>query len=279
MKELKFISLGVGVQSVTLYLMSSIGVIPRADYAIFADPGSEGKRTYAYLRWLIDWADKNNGIPIVWTGKKSIYKDLTSKKKNRFASIPLFTKDEFGNVGMLKRQCTEEYKIAEVKRAIRKIYGISPREKAPNTEIWIGITLDEIERMRIPQTNFETFVYHFCGYSSQKKYSTKKIESDFNSTRSDCISWLTKMGFPVPPKSACNFCPYQSDVQWLFLKQNEPREWKKVVKLDKTLRNSTSKGVLQQAYLHTSCVPLDEVYLKEDQTDLFINECHGGCGL
>ena len=39
---LKVISLGVGIQSTAVYLMSSIGYkIPRADVAIFADPGAE----------------------------------------------------------------------------------------------------------------------------------------------------------------------------------------------------------------------------------------------
>ena len=38
---MRIISLGLGVQSTAMYLMSSLGYIDRADYAIFADPGAE----------------------------------------------------------------------------------------------------------------------------------------------------------------------------------------------------------------------------------------------
>jgi len=38
---MKVISLGLGVQSTALYYMSSMGELPRADYAIFADTGGE----------------------------------------------------------------------------------------------------------------------------------------------------------------------------------------------------------------------------------------------
>ena len=57
-KGLKIISLGVGTQSTTLYFMSSLGVLPRADYAIFSDPGAESIETYNYLNWLLDWEKK-----------------------------------------------------------------------------------------------------------------------------------------------------------------------------------------------------------------------------
>ena len=32
-------------------------------------------------------------------------------------------------------------------------------------------------------------------------------------------------------------------------------------------------------YLHRSLKPLDEVYLQEDQGNLFENECEGHCGI
>ena len=63
-KHLKIISLGLGVQSTAMYMMSSLGYIPRADHAIFADPGAELPMTYEILEVLRDWASLNNGIPI-----------------------------------------------------------------------------------------------------------------------------------------------------------------------------------------------------------------------
>lgn len=279
--NLKVISLGLGQQSTALYLMSSISFVERADYAIFSDPGSESKATYEHLKWLKKWSKQNNGIPIIHTGKKSIYKDLihgTGNSGKRFASIPAFTKDENGNIGILKRQCTEEYKTQEIFRAIRKLYGLKARKRTPDTEVWLGISLEEIERMKYPRTKWMTFVYPFINVKSWKTgHETIPFTTLFR--RSDCIEWLTANNFPVPPKSACTFCPFQSDQRWRELKLNQPKEWKKVIKLDKLIRNSKHKGVEKPIYLHRSAQPLEEVDLQENQLDMFISECSGVCGV
>ena len=60
--ELKVISLGMGVQSTAVYLMSSMNYkLERADYAVFSDPGAEHKKTYEMLNWLLAWKEENNG--------------------------------------------------------------------------------------------------------------------------------------------------------------------------------------------------------------------------
>jgi hypothetical protein len=276
----KIISLGLGQQSTALYLMSSTGFIERADYAIFSDPGSESKETYEHLKWLKKWSKQNNGIPIIHTGKKSLYKDLihgTGSSGSRFASIPAFTKDENGNIGILKRQCTEEYKTQEIFRAIRKLYGLKARKRTPDTEVWLGISLEEMERMKYPRTNLMTFVDPFLNVKS-KKGGHEQVPYTTIFSRADCIEWLKANDFPVPPKSACTFCPFQSDQRWRELKLNNPAEWKKVVKLDELIRNSKYKGVKQPIYLHRSAQPLKDVDFQENQLDLFISECSGVCG-
>ena len=51
---MKIISLGLGVQSTALCMMSSLGRIDRADHAIFADPGGELPQTYQILEYLTE---------------------------------------------------------------------------------------------------------------------------------------------------------------------------------------------------------------------------------
>ena len=53
---MKIISLGLGVQSTAMYFMSNLGDIPRADYAIFADPGAEKQETYEMLDYCKVWS-------------------------------------------------------------------------------------------------------------------------------------------------------------------------------------------------------------------------------
>jgi len=281
MKNFKIISLGLGQQSTTLYYMSSLGEIPRADYAIFSDPGAESKVTYAYLKGLLKWQKKNKGIPIIVTGRKSIYTDLIlglNAEGNRFASIPAFTKDENGKIGMLRRQCTDDYKIKEVNNAIRKLYGLKKYARTPHTEIWIGISVDEIQRLKQPRYKWQTFVYPLCNYTTTKE-ATTLVNYTARLNRNDCQHWLTVHHLPIPPKSSCIFCPYQSNRSWLDMKKNRSEEWDDAVQLDTKIRNSSQKGVHHPIYLHRSCTPLSEVDLQENQLDLFECECEGFCGI
>ena len=279
LKSLKFISLGLGQQSTVLYLKSSLGELPEVDYAIFADTGSESKPTYQYLKWLLNWQKQHNGIPIIVTGKKpSLYTDLikgTNSSGTRFASIPAFTKNPDGSKGILKRQCTEEYKIVEINKAIRKIYGLRKYQRTVQTEIWFGITIEELGRLKYPRYGWQIYFYPFCNLRMIKNRSEQQGFPVFR--RTDCTSWLNHRGFPIPPKSACFFCPYQSNTRWLDMKKNRPQEWNRAVKLDQQIRDSSKKGVKQPIYLHKDCVPLSEANLNEDQLSLFPEECDGVC--
>ncbi|MBK8177185.1 MAG: hypothetical protein IPK66_18580 [Rhodospirillales bacterium] len=278
---MKILSLGMGLQSTLIYLMSSLGELPRLDYAVFADPGSEMPETYAYLNWLISWQKSNNGVPIVVTGKKSLYNDLingTNSTGGRFASIPCFTKSANGEIGILRRQCTKEYKIDEVNKSIRALYGLKKFARFPKTDLYMGITIDEITRMNYSKSNWATVFYPLCGYSATKN-KLNKVYSFYSYNRGDCFRWYNKRHLPIPPKSACFFCPFQSDSRWQSMKVNQPEFFQLAVKLDYLIRDSRSKGCKEQLFLHRSCVPLDEVNFTGNKLDLFSNECSGNCGL
>jgi len=272
---MKIISLGVGVQSSTLYLMSSLGIVPRVDYAIFADPGAEETGTYEYLEWLKGWKEKNSGIEIIHSKIRStIEHDLlngTNTAGNRFASIPAFTVDEKGKKGMLRRQCTREYKVEVVDKEVRRLYGLKPHARFPETEMWMGITLDEISRAKDSREKWRKIIYPFLNMPYQffqKEY-----------TRGDCTSWLINNNYPVPPKSACVWCPYQGDKRLLDKKRNYPNDWERIIKVDSGIRDSSKMGVRQPIFLHRECKPIDQVNLKENQEELFDNDCGGMCGL
>jgi hypothetical protein len=59
----RVLSLGAGVQSSVLLLMSCRGVLPRLDHAVFADTGWEPAGVYAHLDWLRGEAEAA-GIPL-----------------------------------------------------------------------------------------------------------------------------------------------------------------------------------------------------------------------
>ena len=98
--------------------------------------------------------------------------------------------------------------------------------------------------------------------------------------RHHCLQWMEQKGYPKPPRSACTFCPYHSNEEWRFVKENK-EEWDEAVALDKKIRNGFV-SVKDELFLHKSGVPLDEADLdpNKDQQDLFNDICDEGmCGV
>ena len=258
---MKVISLGIGVQSTAMYIMSSMGEIERADCAIFADPGAEHPKTYEMLEWLVGWESTNKGIPI-YVEKKDLLSDVMNAVNHygqRWASIPAFT--EFG--GMIKRQCTNDYKIQVVKKKVRELMGVKYRQRMKPCEMWLDITLDEASRMKESRMYNITYKYPLID---------KRLK------RSDCINFFKKNDLPIPMKSSCIFCPYHSDKFWKDLKKEGNGVWDLAVKVDYSIRDSSQRGVRDKLFLHKSCLPLDEVQFA-DQQELWDEECEGYCGL
>ncbi len=277
---MKILSLGMGVQSTALYYMASMGELPPFDHAIFVDLGKEKKETYEYLDYLISWQAHNNGLPIHVVRKKNLFVDLLSQQNSRgkrFSSIPAFTKNEDGSTGMLLRQCTGEYKIAQVDRYVREaFYQLAPRKRMIATEIWKGISLDEVERLKLPKEVWKTQVYPFCNYTTHGS-SALRITWGLLMTRNDIINWYIARDLPIPPKSSCVFCPYTSEQAWAAMKRDSPEDFQAAVLVDHAIRDSSKKGISAPIYLHESCQPLDQVVFNEDATDLWAGDCSGEC--
>lgn len=272
---MKVISLGVGVQSTALYYMSSMGELPRADVAIFADTGAEKTATDEYYNFLMDWQKANNGIPIYKATYRNLRKDIetwSKDKSKRLASLPVFT----SNGGKLLRQCTFEYKTWQVNKKIRKLHELKHMQRYPQCDIWLGFSLDEMQRIAIPKNKWQTFVYPLVGYQTTADGKCSKI-SDMVMRRGDLLNWYEKHSLPIPVRSSCVFCPFQSDKNWLYLKMNYPKDFQDAIEVDALIRDSSKRGVKEKIYVHRSLKPLSEVKFDENQQEF--EECAGVCML
>lgn len=272
---LKILSLGAGVQSTTLLLMSCKGELPKLDCAIFADTGWEPKAVYEHFEWLKPYAE-SHGIPVHVISHGNIKEDAlvsrgrgTIEEGTRWASMPLRTVAEDGTQGMIRRQCTAEYKIAPIEKFIRReLMGLKPRQRAPKKVIieqWMGISTDEKQRARMSQKPWIDFRY--------------PLITDLSMSRWHCIQWL-KEKFPERevPRSACIGCPYRSNEEWRHLKETAPDDWEDACQFDEQIRNCG--GMRGKVYLHRDCVPLRKADIRnaEDCGQLgFSEECMGMC--
>lgn len=249
---MKVISLGAGVQSTTLYLMSCNGELERADIALFADTGWEPRAVYEHL----DRLDALGEIPIIRVSNGHIRDDAIGGK--RFASMPLYVKDEAGKRGILRRQCTNEYKLKPILRELRR-RGSTAKEPA---ELWLGISLDEIGRMK----------------ESRVKYTVHRwplIEKRMD--RNQCRVYLDSIGWHGVPKSACVGCPFRRNDTWRAL---EADEFEDAAQFEESIQEAMRTKLGRTPYLHDSLMPLREAPIHEEgQIDMFGNECEGLCGL
>lgn len=254
--KLRILSLGAGVQSTTILLLSHHGELPKLDAAIFSDTGWEREGTYLWLDYLRSIVS----IPIITVSGGNVREDMKEAqvrglKKDgfRWANMPFYTRDRStGNLGKLRRQCTQEYKIEPIRKELRRMLGLIPRQRAPKgaVEQWVGISMDESHRVwaRSPDR------------MSTIRYPLLDIKP---MSRHDCLNWLQRNGYPIPPKSACVGCPFHRNSEWADLNE---AEFKSAVEFDEIIR--CRGGIRGDIFVHRSCKPLAEVDLRNGDEKL-----------
>ena len=271
-KQFHVLSLGAGVQSTTLYLLAMEGVT-RCDVAIFADTQDEPEAVYRHLEWL----KSLNGPPLLIRTKGRLGNDLlrgVNSTGQRFASIPAFT--DGADTGMIRRQCSKEYKTEVVERAIRReVVGLEPKRALPRdvtVHQYIGISWDERARAVDVERRMKR------GWTAIFPLIDRRW------TRADCKHFLSSRVPHEVPKSACVYCPFHDDRQWQRLKDAGGPDWARVVQIDTALRipgNIVNRNLDQKLYLHRSCKPITDVdFVNQNQESFgFMMECQGMCGV
>ncbi len=250
---------------------------PHLDGAIFADTQDEPASVYRWLDWLEAEIQRSpHPFPIhrVTAGRLSdkLTKVYTGKTGNIISggNIPCHVR-QGGQIGMMpSRACTYDFKIAPILRKARELGGIKRGQKTVGVVQWIGISLDEVHRMK----------------PSRDPWTESKWPLvDLGMRRGDCIAWMERNGYPKPPRSSCVFCPYHSDAEWRRLKTEEPEAFAAAVAFEKQFQaakqqTTTMRGI---PFLHKSCQPIETVDFSSEedrgQLSLFGNECTGMCGV
>lgn len=251
---MKVLSLGWGVQSFTLAAMVALGELEPLGVALHADTTHEGTGTYAFAKTFTPWLTER-GVTVITVSDAQPLPIVASANTD----IPAFTATDSRNYGMLRRQCTESWKIRPMRKWLQAHRNGRPVEQ------WIGISLDEYQRMK----------------DSDVKYIVHRwplIEKRM--TRSDCIAWLQRHGLPIPPKSACVFCPYHNKQAWGEMKRSGNDDWHKALEVDEAIRTVRPPYDL---FLHSARIPLAKVDFataeERGQLSLWNDECSGICGV
>jgi hypothetical protein len=277
----RYLSLGAGVQSSTLALMAAYGEVPPIDAAIFADTQAEPQSVYVWLDWLEkEIARCPHPFPVHRVTAGSLEKEaLNLRVSQRSGStylrtlLPAYVATPKGKA-LMGRRCTADYKVRVIMKQVRGLVERPRGYSGPQlcTQL-IGISRDEAHRMK-PAT--EPWTAHEWPLV------------DLGMTREDCKRWMAEKGYPEPPRSACCFCPFHGDDEWIRLRDDEPEAFAHAVQFDEQLRQRSrlqnGKAALTgDVFLHASLRPLSEVQFKDiaprAQVSMFGNECEGLCGV
>ena len=256
--DIRYLSLGWGIQSWTLAAMAALGEIPPLNLAIHADTTHEMAGTYAHAAKWQPWLEAH-GVPVVTVkpADPGVFGHSAGGK-------PALQIPAFGGYGQVNRQCTGHWKIEPIRRELRRRLG-KGRPRAGAVEAVLGISLDEWHRMKSSNVAYIVNTYPLV---------------DMRLSRAGCVDWLNRHGLEIPPKSACSFCPYHGKAGWKALKAAGGPDWERAVAVDEAIRKTTPKFDM---FLHSSKLPLAEaVRIPEDfgakQPDMFDENrpCDGG---
>ena len=241
------LSLGAGVQSTTLALMAAEGLLSKPDLVVFADTGWEPRRVYEHLDRL---------EPVLAAAAMTVRRVSAGHLRNdaldpahRYASVPYHIRKVDGGHGMGRRQCTSEYKIGPINRAIREALGATPPDfrrvpRGRRATVWIGFSADEIGRVKDSRVSYIEHAYPLI---------------DLGMDRAACQRWLRQRGWTVA-RSACIGCPYNGNASWRRMRDESPDEWADAVAFDRAIRRGGARGepLIGEAFLHRSLLPLDQ---------------------
>lgn len=263
-EPVRTVSFGAGTQSTSLLVLAAQGVIDYHTF-LFANVGddSESKDTIAYYHeHAVPFAAKH-GLELVEL--RRIKRDQTEetlrgrlmREGSRSIPIPMRTND-LGAPGT--RSCTADFKIRVVGKELKR-RGASVANPAT---VAIGISVDEIERAK-PGLDPKA-MYQFRTYPLL----------DLGMRRTDCARLIQDVGLPVPPKSACYFCPYHDNESWRRLKRQRPEDFEDACLIETTLNTRRVMLGKDPMWMHKGLKPLDQCVDDQMQLDGMGDDCDSG---
>jgi hypothetical protein len=244
-------SYGGGKQTAAIITLILEGKLPKPDLIVFADTGREVQTTWDYLNQVVQPALKAVDLQVDVVGHEYANWDITfgDVPESEAILLPAFTRQN-GRIGKMPTFCSNEWKQRPIRRWLKE-HGVT------DTDVWLGISLDEAERMKSSGLNWYRHVYPLIEIIPMH--------------RSGCVTQIQNYGWEVPHKSRCHMCPNQSPQAWKQMKRLNNGDFEKAVALENELRQRDP-----HIYFHPLAIPLAEaVEQSELQTEMF-DGCDSG---
>lgn len=204
-------SFGGGLNSAALMVLLVEQKAP-LDEVVFADTGSEVPETYEFLKVARDYFE-GHGIPLRVVTRPSGGSLYDACMKRRV--IP----------SVIWRWSTRDFKVGPIHRYYRSL-------GAPVAQ-YLAIAYDEIERMKDSRVSYVRNLYPLV---------------DQKITRERCTEIVAAAGLPVPVKSGCFFCPFNSADRWRWLQEEHPDLYLKSIRLEERSKHFPEQRLTDQVF-------------------------------
>jgi hypothetical protein len=263
-----------GVQSHVILEMILRGDYPKPEnfLVLNADPGMEDNRSYAFVD-LAKQKCKEAGIDFITAKGGNLYEDLLTFRqcgKTRLDNPPYWTKNRVtGKKGRLRQTCTQAYKIAPMRRALRQYlqdkFGISVKSKRiPKVRTFIGFAYDE---------------QHRCKQSDVKYVELAFPLIERGMCRDMIEGYYRHNNIPKPPRSVCVACFANGLNHFRDMYMNRYEDWEKAVAVDEAIRDMRPLGIEDECFVSPTLVPLKDLpkmNFKQSDADFLQYRCNSG---
>ena len=268
-KEVRIYSDGGGGQSNAVMVLQAAGKLPEPyDYFIFANVGndSENPATLDYMEQYKKPFCEAHGIRFIEvqktlrTGELDTLVGMIDRTER---SVPIPARMSNGAPG--NRSCTSTFKISVVDKWVKQ-------NGYTHAVVGLGISLDECHRMRDEQWH-DTYGTKKIGYMKKREHPL----IDLRLRRDDCYRIIAEAGLPIPPKSACFFCPFKKYSEWIQMRRDQPALFAEAVRIETVCNEKRFAMGKDQVFFHQSCTPLaDAVGLQLALPGFFDDASCGG---
>lgn len=218
MESFQIVAWGLGVNSTAMI----IGMLHKGEsiqLISFADTGAERPETYAFKILFESWL-RERAVNVITVKNDGMYDSLEDEclKKHTLPSLVMGFKS-----------CSDKYKRRPQDKFVR--------HWAPALAYWaegkkitkcIGIDVGELRRAK---------------YNDDPKYTLRYPLIEWGWDRDDCVTAIQVAGLPVPPKSACFFCPATKKHEILDLAEKHPNLVQRAIVMEKNAELHTIKGL------------------------------------
>lgn len=195
------VAFGGGLNSTAVLAMWVVLCAPPPGRILFADTGGERPATYDHVARFSDWL-VSQGMPAIEVTRKGGRPETLEENCLRMGMLPSLA---YGRKG-----CSHKFKIEPQERDINRW--------APARDAW--------------KQGSKVLKIIGYGYEEQRRIALAKLEDDkywyrfpLNEWRMDraaCTEIIDYVGFPVPGKSSCFFCPASTKPEISALSREAP---------------------------------------------------------